>query len=117
MYAARMTHYLLFSTLPSVCCKMRFCRLLLYFIGTRRRGFTIRLKTLKPRAPDFGRPQILGVRTISSIFVSNYICIFLNSMYVFYYALFSVEKLARRTEVNDDEHSLFMALRIGSCYA
>jgi len=36
-----------------------------------RRGFTIRLKRLKPRDPDFGRPQNFGVRTISSIFVSN----------------------------------------------
>jgi len=41
-----------------------------------RRGFTIRLKRLKPRAPILGRPKISGVRTISSIFVSNYICIF-----------------------------------------
>jgi len=27
-------------------------------------------------APDFGDPNILGARTISSISVSNYICIF-----------------------------------------
>jgi len=32
-----------------------------------RRGFTIRLKRLKPRAPDYGGPKILGVRTISGI--------------------------------------------------
>jgi len=32
----------------------------------RSRGFTIRLKMLKPRAPDFGGPQNLEVRTISS---------------------------------------------------
>jgi len=41
-----------------------------------RRGFTIRLKRLKPRAPEFGDPKNLEVRTISSISVSNYICIF-----------------------------------------
>jgi len=37
-----------------------------------RRGFTIRLKRLKPRAPDFWGPK----RTISSNFVSDYVCIF-----------------------------------------
>ena len=36
-----------------------------------RRGFTIRLKRLKPRGPE-----ILGVRTICSISVSDYICSF-----------------------------------------
>jgi len=35
-----------------------------------RRGFTIRLTRLKPRAPDFGGPKRLGVRTISSIPIS-----------------------------------------------
>ena len=39
-----------------------------------RRGFTIRLKRLQPRAPTLGGSKISGVRTISSIFVSNYIC-------------------------------------------
>ena len=39
-----------------------------------RRGFTIRLKRLKPRAADFGGPQNFGSKTISRIFVSN--CIF-----------------------------------------
>jgi len=29
-----------------------------------KRGFTIRLKSFKPRAPEFGGPTILGVRTI-----------------------------------------------------
>jgi len=41
-----------------------------------RHGFTIRLKRFKPRAPDFGGPKILRVRTISSISVRNYICAF-----------------------------------------
>ena len=43
---------------------------------TPRRGFTIRLKRLKPRAPDFGRPQNFASRTISSI-SANIIFVFL----------------------------------------
>jgi len=51
-----------------------------------RHGFTIRLKRLEPRAPDFGVPEILGVRTISSIFIDNYTCIFvLFQRMLFYY--------------------------------
>ena len=42
-----------------------------------RCGFTIRLERLKPRAPDFGGDQNFRSKDISSIFVSNYICIFL----------------------------------------
>ena len=42
-----------------------------------RRGFTIRLKKLKPRAPDFGGTKILGVWAISSVSVSNYIFVVL----------------------------------------
>jgi len=34
------------------------------------------LERLKPRAPNFGGPIILGIRTISSVFVSNCIGIF-----------------------------------------
>jgi len=45
----------------------------------------IRLKRLKPKAPDFGGPKILGVRTISSTFVSNYICIFVLVQRTFLY--------------------------------
>jgi len=41
----------------------------------RRRGFAIRLKRLKPRAPDFGGPKNF-VRTISSVLASNYISFF-----------------------------------------
>jgi len=39
-----------------------------------------------------------------------------GSTHVFYYAAgkISIQERARRTKVNDDEHSLFMALRI--CY-
>jgi len=44
-----------------------------------RRGFTIMLKRLKPRSP------ILRVRTISSIFVSNYIFVLVQRK-LFYYA-------------------------------
>jgi len=41
-----------------------------------RRRFSIRLTRLKPRAPGFGGPKILVVRTIFSVSVSNYICSF-----------------------------------------
>ena len=53
-----------------------------------RRGFTIRLKRHNPRAPYFGG-GVLGVKTIFSIFVSNYICIFVlvHSTHVFYVPL------------------------------
>jgi len=49
------------------------------------RGFTIRLKSLGP--PILRGPNILGVRTICRIFVSNYICILvLVQRSYFYYA-------------------------------
>jgi len=52
-----------------------------------RRGFTIRLKRLKPKAPILGDPKILGVRKISSIFANNYIGIFvLVQRTISYYA-------------------------------
>jgi len=52
-----------------------------------RRGFTIKLKRLMPRAPDFGGPKILGIRKISSISISIYICILvLLQRTCFYYA-------------------------------
>jgi len=50
-----------------------------------RCGFTIRLKRLKTRAPDFRGPKILRVRTIVSIFVSNCICIFVLVQRTFFY--------------------------------
>jgi len=53
---------------------MHKCEFSRYNIIALRRGFTIRLKRLKPRAPDLGGPKISGARTISSTFVSNYIC-------------------------------------------
>ena len=40
------------------------------YVATHKRGFTIRLKRLKPRAPDFEGPQHFGSRKISSISVS-----------------------------------------------
>jgi len=52
-----------------------------------RRGLTIRLKKLKRRAPDFRVPKILEAWTISSISVSNYLCIFVLVQWTFsYYA-------------------------------
>jgi len=41
-----------------------------------RRGFTIRLKRLKPRAPDFWGPQNFGSKENFQYFRSNHICIF-----------------------------------------
>jgi len=86
-----------------------------------RRGFTIRLKRLKPRAPDFGGPQNFGNKDHFQHFCKQLYTYFrFVSTHVFYYAAnkrsLCIEKWARRIEVNDDEHSLFMALRIGYCY-
>jgi len=39
------------------------------------RGFTIRLKSLKPRAPDFERPQNFGSKDNFQHFCKHYICI------------------------------------------
>jgi len=41
-----------------------------------RRGFTIRLKRLKPGAPDFGWPQNFGSKDNFQRFCKRYICIF-----------------------------------------
>jgi len=49
-----------------------------------RRGFTIRLKRIKSRAPYIGGPKILEIRTISSISVSIYICILVLSQRTFF---------------------------------
>jgi len=56
--------------------------------------------------------KTLGVRTISSIFVSSYICSFVLVLNAFFTMplTISVEEWARRIELNDDEHSLFMVL-------
>ena len=48
-------------------------------------GFAIRLKRLKPRARDLRGSKILGVRTVSSISVSNHICIFVLVQRTFFY--------------------------------
>jgi len=56
--------------------------------GPSRGGFIIRLKRLKPRAPNFEGAQNFGSRTISSISASNYTCAFvLVQRTFFYYAL------------------------------
>jgi len=41
-----------------------------------RRGFAIRLKRLKPRAPNFGDPKILGIRRIWSILVITFVFLY-----------------------------------------
>jgi len=50
-----------------------------------RRGFTIRLKRLKSRAPEFGGPKILAVRTISSISVGIIFVFFVLIQRTFFY--------------------------------
>jgi len=56
-----------------------------YAYPRQARIYTIRLKKLKPRAPDFWSPKISGVRTISSIFGSNCACIFVLVQRTFFY--------------------------------
>jgi len=72
-----------------------------------RRGLTIRLKKLKPRAPDFWVPKILGARAISTISVSNYFCF--GSAHILYYAgnKRSLYKNDREKLRNDDVDSLY----------
>jgi len=41
-----------------------------------RREFTIRLRRLKPRTPDFGGPQNFGSKDNFQHFCKHYICIF-----------------------------------------
>jgi len=63
-----------------------------------RPRFTIRLKRLQPMAPDFGSPKIWGVRTISSISVINYVCIFiLVQRTLFYFAAYKRPLDVRRS--------------------
>jgi len=77
-----------------------------------RRGLTIMLNKLKTRAPDFWVPKIWGARTISSMSVSNYICIFVLVQRTFFYYAGnnrSLYKNEREKQLKDDVHSVFMA--------
>jgi len=80
--------------------------------------FAIRLKRLQPRSPMSRGPKILGLRTISSISVSNYICTVLLFWFNARFFTLPLTKdlygrmRAQRIEVKDVEHSLFMALGI-----
>jgi len=56
-----------------------------FYFGSSRRGFTIRLKRLKPRAPDFEGPQNFGSKDNFQHFLSNYVCIFLLVQRTFFY--------------------------------
>jgi len=52
-----------------------------------RRGFTIRLKRLKPRAPDFGAPQNFRSKDDFQHFYKQlYLYFCFGSTHVFYYA-------------------------------
>jgi len=50
-----------------------------------RRGFTIRLKRLEPRAPDFGGAQNFGSNDSFQHFCELYICIFVLVQRTFFY--------------------------------
>ena len=52
-----------------------------------RRGFTIRLKRLNPRAPEFGGPQNFGSKDDFQHFCKQlYLYFCFGSTHVFYYA-------------------------------
>jgi len=53
-------------------------------IAVLRRGFTIRLKRLKPRAPDFGGPQNFESKDNFLHFCRHYICIFVLVQITFF---------------------------------
>ena len=94
-----------------------FCHCLTNNKSAYRRGITMRLKRLKPRASDFG-----GSQTFRSKNNFRHFCIQLYLYFCFgsthllllrRYQKISIEECARKIEENDDEHSLSMALRIG----
>ena len=61
---------------------------------------TIRLKRLKPRAPDFGGPQNFGSKDNFQQFCKHYICIFVLVQRTFFY--YSANKhLNRRMSSKD----------------
>jgi len=68
-----------------------------------RRGFTIRLKNFTPRATDCGGPKILWVRTIFSISVSNYICIFALVQRTFFTVLLTKDLYRRMSTIDWSE--------------
>jgi len=73
-YTARFLHFASLETLR-------------FLAPEGRRGFTIRLKRLKPRAPDFGGPQNFGSKDNFQHFCKQYICIFVLVQRTFcYYA-------------------------------
>jgi len=53
--------------------------------GITRRGFTIRLKRLKARAPDFGGPPNFGGKDNFQQFCKHYLCIFVLVQRTFFY--------------------------------
>jgi len=50
--------------------------IIILILRSTRRGFTIRLKRLKPRVPDFGGPQHFGSKDNFQHFCKHYIRIF-----------------------------------------
>ena len=76
-------------------------------------------KGLSLGPPIFGGHKIFRVRKISSIFVSKHLYFCFGSTHISLLCRLqkiSIEELERRIEVNDNEHSLFMTLKIGYMY-
>jgi len=65
-----------------------------------RRGFTIRLKRLKPRAPDFGGHQNCGSKDNFQHFCRHYICNFVLVQRTFF-ATPLAKDLDRRMSAKD----------------
>jgi len=65
-----------FQRTDRICGRVARCPISSFVTAGLRSGFTIRLKRLKPRAPDFGGPQNFGSKKNFQHFLSNYICIF-----------------------------------------
>jgi len=69
--------------------------------GISRRGFTIRLKRLKPRAPDFGGPQNFGNKDNFQHFCKHCVCIFVLVQRTFF-TMTPTKDLYRRKRAKDD---------------
>jgi len=61
---------------------------------------------LEPRAPDYGGPHNFGSRTISSISVRNYTCIFVLVQHTFFYYALTKDLKSRGGKICSMEESL-----------
>jgi len=79
---SRLIERFVLNTPPLPCSSQNY---VLRFETTSRRGFTIRLQWLKPRAPDFGGPQDFGSEDNFQHFSKHYIRIFVLVQRTFFY--------------------------------